>query len=235
MAQGAETKLTPLYLKTYAQKFDFKTIFYLDLKERNIAQIGAITDCTNLQTLNLSHNMIGSITGLETLVDLKFLDLSYNKIQQISALEPLRKLQKLELQGNRILDAKSFPPLAELRVLYFQEFLMTGTNPICQQNGYRDKVIKIFPKLLALDGVRKAVPMNCTMVEAIPAEEEVKAEYDTSGQAWFDGTGEIDDPNQAMAVRFEPGTNLKREERELMAMLKDMKELVAKKTNILTY
>ena len=59
MAQEkAETKLTPLYLKTYAQKFDFKTIFYLELKDRNIVSIGAVTECHNLQTLNLSHNMI---------------------------------------------------------------------------------------------------------------------------------------------------------------------------------
>jgi len=31
-----ETKLTPLYVKTQAQKFDFKTIFLLDLKQKNI-------------------------------------------------------------------------------------------------------------------------------------------------------------------------------------------------------
>ena len=48
MATGPETKLTPLFLKTYAQKFDFKTIFFLDLKGRNIAAIGAISECTNL-------------------------------------------------------------------------------------------------------------------------------------------------------------------------------------------
>ena len=61
MASQGETKLTPLYLKTYAQKFDFKTIFFIELKERNIAAIGAITDCANLQTLNLSHNNISSL------------------------------------------------------------------------------------------------------------------------------------------------------------------------------
>ena len=48
MATGPETKLTPLFLKTYAQKFDFNTIFFLDLKERNISGIGAISDCAKL-------------------------------------------------------------------------------------------------------------------------------------------------------------------------------------------
>ena len=56
MATQAETKLTPLYLKTYAQKFDFKTIFFLELKERNILSIGSLGECTNLLTLNLANN-----------------------------------------------------------------------------------------------------------------------------------------------------------------------------------
>ena len=43
-----ETKLTPLYIKTQDQKFDFKTIFLLDLNKRNIISIGAIADCANL-------------------------------------------------------------------------------------------------------------------------------------------------------------------------------------------
>lgn len=43
-----ETKLTPLYVKTQAQKFDYKTIFLLDLSKRNIASIGAIAECSNL-------------------------------------------------------------------------------------------------------------------------------------------------------------------------------------------
>ena len=36
MVSAGETKVTPLYLKTYAQKFDFNTIFFLELAERNI-------------------------------------------------------------------------------------------------------------------------------------------------------------------------------------------------------
>ena len=192
MVSAGETKVTPLYLKTYAQKFDFNTIFFLELAERNIVGIGAISECHNLQTLNLAKNNIQSLSGLDTCIELKFLNLSYNKIQQISALEPLKKLQKLELQGNRISDFKSFPQNnTQLRVLYFQEFVMTGTNPICQMAGYFDKVFKIFPSLLALDGVRKAVEMSCTMQQALPEEENIIVNYDTSGSTWFDNTGEI--------------------------------------------
>ena len=162
------------------------------------------------------------------------MNLSYNKIQQISALEPLKKLQKLELQGNRIQDTKSFPQgNTQLRVLYFQEFVMTGTNPICQMAGYSDKVFKIFPSLLALDGVRKSVEMSCTMQQALPEEENIVVNYDTSEHTWFDNTGEINDVNQALATRFETSTNTKREEMQLKAMLKDMNDLLTKKTNIL--
>ena len=235
-AQGGETKLTPLFLKTYAQKFDFKTIFFLDLKNRSISAIGAITDCANLQTLNLAHNNIQSIVGLDSCIELKLLDLSYNRIQQVGSLATCKKLQKLDLQGNRISDIKSFPDsLTQLRTLYLQEFVMSGANPICDGPAYREKVFDKYPNLLALDGVRKSTPMNCNMIEAIPAEEEVQVDYDTSAAEWYDNTGEIQNPNNALATRFESSITLKREEKELQVFLNEMQDLLKKKTNILTY
>jgi hypothetical protein len=51
-----ETKLTPLYVKTASQKFDFKTIFTLDLKSKKILAMGALSECTNLVSLDLSRN-----------------------------------------------------------------------------------------------------------------------------------------------------------------------------------
>ena len=112
---------------------------------------------------------------------------------------------------------------------------MEGSNPLCQMRGYKEKVFAIFPNLRALDGVRKAVEMNCTMEEAMPPEEEMKFQYDTSDLAWFDSTGEIYDPNQAVATRYENSTNLKREEKQLTAFLNEMQDLLKKKTNILTF
>jgi len=43
-----ETKLTPLYIKTAAEKFDFMTIFFLDLKNKGVISLGAISECKNL-------------------------------------------------------------------------------------------------------------------------------------------------------------------------------------------
>ena len=112
---------------------------------------------------------------------------------------------------------------------------MSGRNPICGMAGYEGKVHKIFCNLRALDGNRKTVEMDYNMEEAIPEEKKQDVEYDTSSAAWYDKTGEIDDPNQALATRFEPSMNLKREERALTAMLKDCKNLIDKKSSILTY
>lgn len=85
----AETKLTPLYIKTAAQKFDFKTIFLLDLNKRNISAIGAIQECANLVTLDISRNNLSNITGLEKCVNIRILNLSYNKIATVAGLNTL--------------------------------------------------------------------------------------------------------------------------------------------------
>ena len=49
----------------------------------------------------------------------------------------------------------------------------------------------------------------------LPEEEKINFEYDTSRLSWYENEGEIKDPNTAMAKMFEPGTNSKREERDL--------------------
>ena len=92
---------------------------------------------------------------------------------------------------------------------------MTGANPICETPNYRQKVFDIFASLLSLDGVRKAVTMSCNMIEAVPEDEEIKVDYDTGSLAWYDNTGEIEQPNNALAVRFENTIYLRREEKEL--------------------
>ena len=112
---------------------------------------------------------------------------------------------------------------------------MNGTNPICNMAGYEEKIYKIFSNLKALDGNRKTVEMTYNMIEAQPEEQKIEAEYDTSEVAWFDDTGDIWDVNQALATRFENGTNVKREEKQLTSLINDMKALIEKKNNILTY
>ena len=62
-----ETKITPLYVKTLAQKFDFGTILFLDISNKSVFSIGCLPpyaffvdlpECTALLTLDISHNNI---------------------------------------------------------------------------------------------------------------------------------------------------------------------------------
>ena len=165
---------------------------------------------------------------------MKLLNISYNKLQSISALEKCEKLTRLELQGNKIVDTKSFPDtLDKLMVLYLQEFDMSGQNVICSMPAYEERVYKAFPKLKSLDGNRKAVPMNYNMRDAVPEEESVNFSYNAKEEEWFQPE-EMEEIHPDTHI-FEDGTVLKREEMQFKGMLNDMKALLDKKTNILTY
>ena len=82
-----DKKITPLYLKTYTQRFDLMTIFVLDLSKKGFSQIGTLPECTNLMMLDLSNNSLMLITGIEALTSLKHINLSYNKLTQIDGLK----------------------------------------------------------------------------------------------------------------------------------------------------
>ena len=89
----AETKLTPLYLQTAAEKFDLQTLFILDLKNKNVqGGIGSLPECTNLSNLDLSQNRITMLTGIDALVNLSVLDLSYNRLTTVDVLKGCKRL-----------------------------------------------------------------------------------------------------------------------------------------------
>ena len=109
----ADKKLTPLFLKTAAEKFDLETIFILDLKDKNIqGGIGSLGECTNLMHLNLSRNRITMLTGMDLCVNLTILDLSFNKLSSIDALKGCINLDTLDLRGNMIKDLKPIERIA---------------------------------------------------------------------------------------------------------------------------
>ena len=94
----SETKLTPLFLKTMAQKFDLETVIYLDLSRRNIqGGIGNLGDCINIMQIDLSNNRITMLSGMESLSKLKMLDLSHNKLTNIDSLKNCISLERLDL------------------------------------------------------------------------------------------------------------------------------------------
>jgi Leucine-rich repeat (LRR) protein len=187
----AETKITPLYIKTISQKFDFMTVFFLDLSKRNIFSVGVLGELENLLTLDLSNNNLQGISGLEKCKNLKMLRLSHNKISNTVALSSgssggCVNLQRLELQGNKIQGTENLPDsLPNLEVIYLQEFDLSSPNPVCKKFSYEKDVYKRLPKLRCLDGNRKAVKMEVKMDETIPEMDLDDYEYDPYHEEWF--------------------------------------------------
>ena len=62
---------------------------------------------------------------------------------------------------------------------------MTAANPICGKFKYETDVYKRFPKLRALDGLRKSVKMDVKMDEALPEMDLDEAEYEVHHEEWF--------------------------------------------------
>ena len=94
----AETKLTPLYLKTASQKFDLETIFIINLSNKTIqGGIGNLNECLNLMVLDLSKNRITMLSGIENLINLKVVDLSFNKLTSIDSLKGCVSLERVDL------------------------------------------------------------------------------------------------------------------------------------------
>jgi Leucine-rich repeat (LRR) protein len=161
-----ETNVSVDYLKAITGKFDLETIFNLNLKEKNISKLNAITKCKSLTFLVLSNNKISSISGIDNLRDLRYLDLSFNQLISIDGLEYMIKLKSLKLVGNKIDYTKNFQKfknLTSLEKLFFQEISCNEAtaNPICKMNNYRNEMFKIFVSLKNLDGFRKEMEPFC--------------------------------------------------------------------------
>ena len=77
--------------------------------------------------------------------------------------------------------------------------------------------------------------MSCNMRDAIPEEERVNVDYDTSHLEWFDADCKELTKIDPTEDRFNDSAALKREESTLKNLLKDCKNLLDKKKNILTY
>ncbi len=160
MISNRETNCTVEFLKAYAGKFDTDTVFILNLKNRNITKINAISKCSNLITLNISQNKITTLTGMETLQVLKYLDASFNCLSSLDGADELPNLKQLVVTGNKIDYNKKIGSqcgLYNLTSLYFQEMNNNDrtANPIVNMKDYRNEMFKAFINLKWLDGVKK--------------------------------------------------------------------------------
>lgn len=100
-----------------------------------------------------------------------------------------------------------------LLVLYLQEFDGSGANAICQTgSGYTSLVFKVFGKLRALDGHRKA--QECiSMREALPKPTDDSYSYRVNHEEWFNENAlAMEDPGRG---RFVDTTQMKVEENQI--------------------
>jgi serine/threonine protein kinase len=93
----------------------------LDLSEKNLSDISALADLTNLETLYLQENDITDINALKELTNLDWLRLDYNRISDISPLAGLTKLRGLPIDGNNISDISPLQGLTRMESLWLSE------------------------------------------------------------------------------------------------------------------
>ena len=94
LERGAFDGLTNLQVLSFYNDY----VFYPDYNQ--LSDISALSNLTNLQTLNLYNNQVNDISPLSELTNLQSLDLSSNPLSDIGALSGLTNLQDLGLFGN---------------------------------------------------------------------------------------------------------------------------------------
>ena len=156
-----ELQLTDEYIKALTGKFDLEIIFSLELSDKQLNNIGSIPQCTSLIYLDLSHNNISFINGLENLINIEYIDLSYNQISDISNFNTFRELISCKLQGNNIpgplpsffAEFKKLEKLSFFEVPFQDDPDVNTSNPICEEENYRQDILDSIPQLKWLDGI----------------------------------------------------------------------------------
>nr|XP_039272429.1 leucine-rich repeat-containing protein 61-like isoform X1 [Styela clava] len=149
--------LTHSKLLSATGEFDVESIQFLNLASCEIEDISALGNCLNLVRLDLRKNEISILNPLRNLKLLTTLNLSANRISNIDALASLEMLSDLNLSGNligsfeRVQCLKSIDTLQKLR---FYDSINKLSNPICHNISYEDKIMKILPSLVMLDGMK---------------------------------------------------------------------------------
>mmetsp|Transcript_35182 Transcript_35182/g.54987 ORF Transcript_35182/g.54987 Transcript_35182/m.54987 type:complete len:201 (-) Transcript_35182:280-882(-) len=123
----------------------------------DIKKIENLSECVNLQELNLAGNDIEVIEGLDKLVNLRKLVLTTNKISALSGLQNCSSLEHLLVQENsisNIAELAAVTSLPNLKSIYFRNIDGTQRNPVCDHPSYRSSIMRQLPSLTILDGER---------------------------------------------------------------------------------
>ena len=113
-----------------------------------------LEEFTNLELLSLNQTNIKSTANFPDAPNLVRLELNDNKLpgSELKNLTKYQQLRTLKFANNLICD---FTEIEALKGLSNLVNLDMGQNPIEDKENYREKVFKLFPNLMVLDGVDK--------------------------------------------------------------------------------
>lgn len=124
------------------------------MPSRGIQDIGVLSQCVNLQRLNLSDNLLTSVLLLAPLKSLQYLNVSNNRIETLGGVESMDALQYLNAAGNSIASFSALEPLRgkQLRSIILCEKSRDQISPVCRIPGYCAFMLELVPHLTVLDG-----------------------------------------------------------------------------------
>ncbi|KAJ1558817.1 hypothetical protein HK096_003147 [Nowakowskiella sp. JEL0078] len=153
-----------------------KKLLALILSNNEIKRIENLSTLKNLGTLVISHNKVDEINGLTGLKSLNKLSAAHNNIRTFPDLSVNIEIQELKLNDNKLSvlpDDRLLPLSGNLKILdlgnnLFRSFadivslaslrnlvnLNLKGNPLCTQEGYKERVLALVPTVRILDGER---------------------------------------------------------------------------------
>ena len=130
------------------------TLDYQVIQEINTDIKKYIEKFKNIEVLNMCSCKLISLENLPKLPNLTKIELNDNYLTEkdLMALTKYPLLSEIYLANNKI---NSFDELAKLSNLRELHLLYLIQNPICKSENFRERIFKMFPRLLFLDGVGK--------------------------------------------------------------------------------
>ncbi|KAJ1929999.1 hypothetical protein FBU59_006996, partial [Linderina macrospora] len=157
--------------RSIAKCTDLRALVLAHNTIKRIENVGALT---KLNTLVVSHNQLEDIPKMPKLGELKKISAAHNLLRIVPDLTSYPLLKELRLNDNKltgvpeeirqcssltVLDLgnnllKDWVAVAALSSLMHLDNLNLKGNPVCELDGYRERILKMVPTLRILDGQR---------------------------------------------------------------------------------
>ena len=109
---------------------EMETLTHFEARDTYISDLTGLEAATNLEQLNLNHNLISDISPLAGLIKLQVIQLQDNRISDISSLRDLINLEYLHLERNLISDLLPLEGLINLINLGLSHNLVSDLSPL---------------------------------------------------------------------------------------------------------